>query len=146
VCDRRVGCIYARYQEIHPHQHDVVVAVHELSIAVSMIEAAQEELVRHGGTRAYALHLKLGPLSGVVKEALLFSYGLACEGTPFSGSELIIEDVPVRIYCAACEAEREPPSIQALCCPSCGTPAARVLQGSELELAALELFETELQT
>ena len=34
---------------------------------------ASEEVVRHGGGRVTALHLKLGHLSGVVKEALTFS-------------------------------------------------------------------------
>jgi len=49
--------------------------MHELSIALSMIEMAHEEVVRRGGCRVTALHLKLGPLSGVVREALEFSYG-----------------------------------------------------------------------
>jgi hydrogenase nickel incorporation protein HypA/HybF len=46
--------------------------MHELSIATSMVEMAGEEAARHPDTRVVALHLKLGPLSGVVKEALLF--------------------------------------------------------------------------
>ena len=44
--------------------------MHELSIALSMIEMATEEALRFGDTRVNALHLKLGPLSGVVKDAL----------------------------------------------------------------------------
>jgi len=44
--------------------------VHELSIALSIIEGAEEELLRQGGGRLRAVHLKLGPLSGVVREAL----------------------------------------------------------------------------
>jgi len=75
---------------IHPHQHDVI--MHELSIAVSIVEIAQEELARHGGERVRAVHLQLGPLAGVAKEALLFSFGLACEGTAVEGSSLVIED------------------------------------------------------
>ena len=46
--------------------------MHELSIAVSMVEMASEEALRLGAVRVNALHLKLGPLSGVVKDALLF--------------------------------------------------------------------------
>ena len=76
--------------------------MHELSIAMSMIDMANEEVLRRGGGRVAVLHLKLGPLSGVVKEALEFSYQIACLGTSLEGSQLIIEDVPVRIHCAKC--------------------------------------------
>ena len=44
--------------------------MHELSIAMSIIELAQEESERRG-VHVSAVHLKLGALSGVVKEALL---------------------------------------------------------------------------
>ena len=66
--------------------------MHELSIALNIVEVAGEQLARHGGERVRAVHLQLGPLAGVAKDALLFSFGLACEGTPVEGSQLIIED------------------------------------------------------
>jgi hydrogenase nickel incorporation protein HypA/HybF len=113
--------------------------VHELSIALSIVEGAEEEASRQGGGRVCVVHLRLGPLSGVVKEALLFSYELACEGTSLQGSTLVIEDVPLRIQCPQCGGERAPVSLQCLECVQCGTPAARVLHGTELEMSALEL-------
>ena len=67
--------------------------MHELSIALSLIEGAEEEVARQGGGRVCAVHLRLGPLSGVAKEALLFSYDVACEGTSLEGSSLIIEEM-----------------------------------------------------
>lgn len=70
--------------------------MHELSIALSMIELASEEVDRRGGGRVTALHLKLGSLSGVVKEALTFSYEIACQGTALEGSQLVIEEVQGR--------------------------------------------------
>ena len=70
--------------------------MHELSIVLSMIEMASEEVDRHGGGRVTALHLKLGALSGVVKEALTFSWEIACQGTALEGSQLIIEETPGR--------------------------------------------------
>jgi hydrogenase nickel incorporation protein HypA/HybF len=68
--------------------------MHELSIATSIVEIASEEAVRQGGARVAAVHLKLGTLSGVVREALLFSWDLACEETPIAGAELAIEEAP----------------------------------------------------
>ena len=113
--------------------------MHELSIALSMVEMAAEEAARRGGSRVHAIHLKLGDLSGVVKEALLFSYTVACEGTPLEGSELVIENVPVVVYCPACEAETALSSIQQFCCAVCQRPTSRVVQGKELEVTALEI-------
>lgn len=115
--------------------------MHELSIAVSMIEMAEEEAARRGASRVEAIHLRLGPLSGVVREALLFSYDLACEGTSLEGSRLVIEDAPVVVFCPRCEDERELPSIQNFTCPACDEPTPEVLRGKELEVTALEITE-----
>lgn len=80
--------------------------MHELSIAMSMIDITTEEAAALGGGRVTALHLKLGPLSGVVKDALLFSYDVAACGTALEGSSLIIEEVPVVVFCRTCNQQR----------------------------------------
>jgi hydrogenase nickel incorporation protein HypA/HybF len=112
--------------------------MHELSIALSILDIAAEEAERHGG-RVAAIHLKLGALSGVVKEALLSAYDLAREGTPLARAELVVEEVPVLAYCRACATERAPASVQELCCPACGAPTPDVIRGRELEVVALEI-------
>ncbi len=113
--------------------------MHELSIAMSMIEMAEEEAARRGGATVSAIHLKLGELSGVVKEALLFSYEVACQGTRLEGSRLVIEGVPVAVYCAACRAETAIISLQQFCCAVCHAPTSQVVRGRELEVVALEI-------
>jgi hydrogenase nickel incorporation protein HypA/HybF len=115
--------------------------MHELSIALSIIELAQEESVRHGGAQVSAVHLKLGALSGVVKAALLGSFEMACEDTLLKGARLIVEDVPVLIFCRRCETQRPISSVQLFCCAECGQPSSEVLQGKELEVVALEIEE-----
>jgi hydrogenase nickel incorporation protein HypA/HybF len=112
--------------------------VHELSIALGILDVAGEEAERHGG-RVTAIHLRLGPLSGVVREALVFSYDLAREGTPLADAELVVEEVPVVAYCPACVREVTPPSVQDLCCPDCGAPTPELIRGGELEVVALEI-------
>jgi hydrogenase nickel incorporation protein HypA/HybF len=115
--------------------------MHELSIAMSIVELAQEESARRGGARVTAVHLKLGALSGVVKEALLSSYEMACQDTSLQGSQLVIDEVPVVIFCPNCQANRPLHSIQLFCCAECGTPTSEIVQGKELEVAALEIEE-----
>jgi hydrogenase nickel incorporation protein HypA/HybF len=70
--------------------------MHELSIAMSITEIACEEAERHGEARVEAVYLNLGALSGVVKDALLFSWDLACDGTRIAGARLAIQEIPGR--------------------------------------------------
>jgi hydrogenase nickel incorporation protein HypA/HybF len=114
--------------------------MHELSIALSMIDGVLEEARKQGEVRVAAVHLKLGIFSGVDKEALEFSYGLACEGTPLEGSRLVIEQIPILMYCSTCKAEHTLVSMQQLCCPSCQAPADDIRSGRELEVTALEVL------
>jgi len=113
--------------------------MHELSIAMSIVEIAEEEAERHGRAQVLAVHLRLGHLSGVAKEALLFSYGVACEGTSLEGSRLIIDEIPVEVFCPNCKVPRRIQSIQLFCCPECLTPVTEIVRGKEMEIVAMEI-------
>jgi hydrogenase nickel incorporation protein HypA/HybF len=115
--------------------------MHELSIAMSLVEAAAEKAASLGSPRVQALHVRIGPLSGVVKDALLFCFDLAAEGSAVVGARLAIEDVPLVGHCPRCDAERELPGPWSLACPQCEAPISKIVKGRELELFALELDE-----
>jgi hydrogenase nickel incorporation protein HypA/HybF len=89
-----------------------------------------------------ALRLRLGPLSGVVKDALLFSYDVAAAGTALEGSRLVIEEVPVIVFCQSCNQRRTIETIQLLCCSVCGELTPEVVSGRELQIVAMELEDT----
>ena len=114
--------------------------MHELSIAMSIVDAALDESQRRG-VQVSAVHLRLGALSGVVKDALLFSYEVSCQDTPLQGTRLIIEDIPVVVFCSKCGQERILSSLQLFACPECGEPTMDVRRGKELEVFALEVEE-----
>jgi hydrogenase nickel incorporation protein HypA/HybF len=78
-------------------------------------------------------------LSGIVKEALASAYELASDDTPLQGSRLVVEQVPVVVFCPSCQAQRALSSIQLFCCAECGAPTSEVVQGRELEVVALEI-------
>jgi hydrogenase nickel incorporation protein HypA/HybF len=118
--------------------------MHELSIAISLVEAAEEEMQKLGSVQVLAIHLELGRLSGVVRDALEFSYQIACEDTPLAGSRLVIEEIPVLIDCPICKVPREIVSLQEFCCAVCGAAGGTVLRGRELRVAALEIRENEV--
>lgn len=114
--------------------------MHELSIALSIVDMALEEAERRD-VRIDAVHLELGPLSGVVADALLFSYGVACSGTPLEGSRLVIKEVSIEVYCPACKAQKTLNSMQWFCCSDCGAPTPNVIHGKELAITALEVHD-----
>ncbi len=113
--------------------------MHELSIALSILEIAAEEADRRGGALVKAIHLRLGPLSGVVAEALVSAYELARESSPFPESVLVIDEVPLKTFCAMCQQDRFVVSIQQMCCPECGAPAIDIKGGDELEITAMAI-------
>ncbi|HEY6446042.1 MAG TPA: hydrogenase maturation nickel metallochaperone HypA [Acidobacteriaceae bacterium] len=111
--------------------------MHELSIALSMIERIEETAARHPGTVTSA-QVKIGVLSGVDCEALRFAWEIAREGTPFAKAQLEIESVPLLVRCPSCGCTRSP-QIQEILCPDCVTPEQVILSGRELELTSLEI-------
>jgi len=106
---------------------------------MSLIDVAQEEADRRGGKRVASIHVRLGPLSGVIKDALISAYELAREETPLAKAELIVHETPIRLYCRMCVAERDAQSMQMLCCAVCGEPSNEIISGRELEITAMEI-------
>jgi hydrogenase nickel incorporation protein HypA/HybF len=116
--------------------------VHELSIAVGLVDAACEERARLGGSPVIrALRVRIGPLAGVAEEALRFSFDVAREGTAIAGVRLEIERVPLTGFCPGCRAVRPIASVVHFVCTVCGEPIREVRSGRELELRALEIEE-----
>jgi hydrogenase nickel incorporation protein HypA/HybF len=113
--------------------------MHELSIALSILDMAAEEAQRHGGARVRGIYLRLGPLAGVVKEALMSAYELARDAESFGDATLVIEEVPIVARCSSCRADRAVVAIDQICCATCGTPTPDIVSGRELEVFALEI-------
>jgi hydrogenase nickel incorporation protein HypA/HybF len=114
--------------------------MHELSIALSMIEQIEQETAKHGGGKVEAVYVRVGVLSGVDTQALRFAYDLACEGSGLAGSRLEIEDIPLLVYCPQCSSTHEPRP-QNIACPRCITPEQEILHGRELEVRAFEIVQ-----
>src|SRR5690349_9512051 len=120
--------------------------MHELSIAIAIVEQATKVAEERGGARVLAVHIRVGALSGVVKDALEFAWETACEGTPIQGAALVVEDVPLVMRCTTCDAERSVISAQDLRCSVCEAPAYpwEMVHGQELELRAMEIEEDDV--
>lgn len=120
--------------------------MHELSIACDLVEIAEGAARAADAERVAVVHLKLGVFSGVVKDALLLGYETATRGTLLEGSRLEIEELPLVVFCSACQHKSRLESIQSFECPVCGSPVSDIRQGKELELTSMEIIQYANQT
>ncbi len=115
--------------------------MHELSVALGLLDGVRETASRDGIERVLAVHVRVGALSGIAPDALRFSWELATAGTVAADSALRIEDVPLVVFCERCAAERSPRAASGLVCPACGSACPTIVHGRELQLVAMEVPE-----
>jgi hydrogenase nickel incorporation protein HypA/HybF len=66
--------------------------MHELSIALSLIEAVSEEVPRLGpDVTVRSVRIRVGTLSGVAPDALAFAFDAAAADSAIAGARLLIE-------------------------------------------------------
>jgi hydrogenase nickel incorporation protein HypA/HybF len=108
--------------------------VHELAITESIVAAVREKL---GDAPVRRVCVEVGALSGVVPDALLFSFEVATEGTSLAGAELDIVRQSGRARCRDCGARFDTDDLLALC--ACGSADVEVLGGRELRIREVEV-------
>jgi hydrogenase nickel incorporation protein HypA/HybF len=113
--------------------------MHELSIAMALIDLAGEASERLGAPRINAVHVSIGPLAGVVEEALTFSFEVAAAGTALAGARLVVHHAPLIALCPNCHEEKTIDSPQYLHCPACGAATPDIRSGRDLQLIAVEI-------
>jgi hydrogenase nickel incorporation protein HypA/HybF len=113
--------------------------MHELSLALSLLDQVGEVAAREGATRVASVRLRVGRMSGIVRDALLFSWDLARAETVAADATLVIDDVAVAVWCPRCDAERGVADGAGLCCAECGAVAPTIVRGRELELVTMEV-------
>lgn len=113
--------------------------MHELSIALRLLEVAVQTARAQGARQVLAVHVKVGAWSGVVPEALRSAFEVARVGSPLAEARLEIEHAPLVLACPDCGLQRQVEDLAGLACPDCGQVACEVAGGRELELTALEL-------
>jgi hydrogenase nickel incorporation protein HypA/HybF len=113
--------------------------LHEITVALSLLESIESTAAEQGIERVNAVHVRVGALSGIVRDALLFSWDVATASTIAEGSRLVVEEIPLVVFCEHCEAEQAPHSGTGLLCPACGTPSPHILRGREMQLVSMEV-------
>ena len=114
--------------------------MHELSIAMALVEQVQEALRGRTVDRVERVTVRIGALAGVDPEALAFAFPLATEGTSVAGAELRVERVGPEVRCGACGQSTRPawPSTR---CAACDSAETTLAQGREMDLVNVEYDE-----
>ena len=142
--------------------------MHELSIAESILDTVRSEARKRPDAHVAKVAVRIGALSGVEPDALSFGFECLVRGTELEPLALVIEPVPRRQRCPACDLTFEVPdgrieNVRAgggaailagldtglrtpddglsLSCRRCGRPDTVLAGGEELEIAYLEVEE-----
>lgn len=110
--------------------------MHELSITQNVVDMIGERIA----ARVTGVRLAIGPLSGIVPDAVRFCFDLVCSGTRLDGAWLEIVEPAALARCRACGTEFEPAGQIPLC--SCGSPGAEILAGQDLRIVAVEVADS----
>ncbi len=113
-------------------------AMHEMSIAQSIIEILREEMRKCDAEALKSIRLKIGRMSAVVPDSLSFCFELITEGTDMEGAELIMDIIPLTGLCDSCGTEFEIEDY-AFECPACGSKKIDTIAGRELSIVEIEV-------
>ena len=110
--------------------------MHELSIAMSIVELAEEYAGKEHAEKVTELEIEVGDFSGVVIDALEFAMEEAVKESICQGAVWKIIPVHPLARCGSCGHTYHPVSLFQPC-PACGGYGAEILQGEELRLRSI---------
>lgn len=114
--------------------------MHEMSLAVSIVELVSEKAQAVGALKVTAIELEIGKLSGLMAEALVFCFEAAARNTPAEGAELLIRELDGRGNCLICGHSFVVDSLLGQC-PQCDGYAVETVQGRELKVVSFTVDE-----
>jgi hydrogenase nickel incorporation protein HypA/HybF len=112
--------------------------MHELSLACSLVEAAEKVLTAEHAGRATRVTVGIGKLAGVEIDAFEFAFPMAAKGSRLESAELVVHDLPIRVQCKICEKESSPDFPRCVCA-LCGSDDIELLGGREFNIESMEI-------
>ena len=110
--------------------------MHELSIAVNIVEIADQNAKENNINSFSEMELEIGSLSGVVIDALEFALAEAIKNSSLQKTEIKITSIQAMLRCNKClhEFKSEDYINQ---CEKCGSFENEAFQGKELKIKSL---------
>jgi len=114
--------------------------MHEVSIAQSLLDLAIENCKKEGYKSIEKIRVKIGKASGVMPDALLFSFESMKIGTIAEKAVLLIDEIPVSGFCEGCKSKFTVDDAYVIACPKCGYFPVQIETGRELNIDEMEVF------
>jgi len=113
--------------------------MHELSIVMSIVDVAEEQVRSHQAKEVEQIDLEIGALAGVDDHALEFAWEAGVKNTVLEKARRVIHKHKGWAKCHECDKEFE---INALYdpCPSCGEHLLQILEGKEMKIQSMILL------
>ena len=105
--------------------------MHELGLAQSLLEYLEKAAQEHHLKNIKSVTLKIGKMRQIVPETLQFLFQTLAEGTIADQANLIIDVLPVRVYCAHCDRQFTLQHHKYVC-PTCGNTSLKWISGKEI--------------
>jgi hydrogenase nickel incorporation protein HypA/HybF len=112
--------------------------MHELSIVMSIVETAQQQVKQHHAHAVESIDLVIGELAGIDNHALDFAWDAAVKNTVLQTAQRNIIHKKGLAQCVECDAEFHMKEIFEPC-PLCGQHLLQIVQGKELQIKAMVL-------
>ena len=112
--------------------------MHEMSIAMNIVELASAAAQAEGAGRIRTIELEIGTLAGVMVESLEFCFEAAARDTLAEGATLSIVSLPATGRCLDCD-QVSPMSSLTTQCPHCGAWLLDITTGKELRINAITI-------
>lgn len=112
--------------------------MHEFSIAMSIVELAEQEARNASTAEVECIELDIGALSGVDHDALDFAWDSAVKDSVLENSEKLVNIVNGLARCRSCNKDFDIDEVFDPC-PHCGSYSKEILQGKELTIRRLVL-------
>lgn len=109
--------------------------MHELSLAVNVVEIAEKLAQKHQASSVSVIKLEVGEGAGVEMPALKTALQSACLNTLLQGAIIEYVRTPIENTCTACDFAFASDDMYSLC-PSCGS-FARVTGGKNLKILSI---------
>jgi hydrogenase nickel incorporation protein HypA/HybF len=110
--------------------------MHELSIALSIVELAEEEARKANASLISKIEVEIGIMAGIENEALLFCWDSAIQGTMAGQAELVIHSIHGEAQCLECGKDFPIETFFAEC-PFCKSFRYNITKGKELRVSSL---------
>ncbi|MDR1499547.1 MAG: hydrogenase maturation nickel metallochaperone HypA [Tannerellaceae bacterium] len=110
--------------------------MHELSIALSIIELVREQALRSQALSIEEVEIEIGRLSGVEVETLTFALQSAVKDTMLERARIVRRDIEGEGICGDCGVGFAVSGIFSPC-PHCGSYAVRLIKGKELRVKSI---------